>query len=85
MVIAYFISLYIVATSVRNVFVLFRVRAGDSGGFSERMLLWLLLLLLLLFWVRCELVVLLMISGVNGLGLLIVVCCSVVCRCCHHH
>ena len=53
MVIAYFISLYIVATSVRNVFVLFRVRAGDSGGFSERMLLWLLLLLLLLFWVRC--------------------------------
>ena len=22
---------------------------------------------------------------VNGLGLFIVVCCSVVCRCCHHH
>ena len=42
-----------VTTSVRNVFVLFRVRAGDSGGFSERMLLGLLLLLLLLFWVRC--------------------------------
>ena len=42
-----------VATSVRNVFILFRVRAGDSGGFSKCMLLRLLLLLLLLFCVRC--------------------------------